>query len=520
LLGAEYGFRHNEVLGGKALSNPVAAALGLLFAAFTGWSGQPLSSLTLEGSTVIARGTDGLTAWSCPVPDPGAVSIRPLPGGRFDLGNGMIVDRFGRLLSYSADGSASMAAPAIPGANTPAWSALVPVTTQNSAATIKPVFDPSDNAWTMVADGDTEVVASAGTSGAWQVPHILENGGTLAPVTATPSGSVHAVYLWLESPQAELRWQVFVPGLGWQAPVIIFSTSNPGSGGIGVPQTVSDSNNNVVVTFSWNYQIWGIVYSAATGTWGQPAALSPANTYLETLAQSPDHSHIMLVYFVPGQRTAYSRVFQPANLAFGPAVRIPGTSLAGAPAYGSYPLAVDNSGNASLVSPEYSAFTWAMFGFRYEAGQWTSSTKLLDWNRGAEATFAFHDSAVDSAGNFFAAGKIETGGINSAGEILAFRFTPGSGWRTETAAVQSPPFTGTFDWISAAWLGNSGQAVIVYLDTPFTSVVNTNGVWSNVSIPGTNSGNPNVAAQAPTGEVLLLISQNGTGTILSTWLRP
>jgi hypothetical protein len=404
------------------------------------------------------------------------------------------------------------------------WSPVTYIGPYSEEYPSAPAFDPAGNAWVGLSYFNSsnsqttfQVVQSNGTSGTWQQPVTLLQSGGISPeifgvpsVTVDHSGAVSVVYAIYLAGVYQLQSFRYVPGGGWQGPVVAYSSPS----GLAVVGSAVDSNNNLVVIFYEGtngppYSTWSIIYSSATQTWGTPQRLSPqkASTSLWSLASDPSGANIMLVYVsaIGPAHDFYSWKYVPSSQSWVGAA-VPDTGKPQFPFsdnYGRFPLAMDSSGNATLLADYYDTQSdeSTVYGFRYENGQWGKGVELLPL-QAASGFVEFGDGgiAVDSSG-------IAVGALLSSREggiVYAFRYTPGYGWDTETAAVN--PYPQGVGGVGVTFLGSTpGEAVIVYpTTTNFTSSVYLNGVWS-ATAPITAVGAFSAAlAQAPSGQDLFV----------------
>jgi hypothetical protein len=421
------------------------------------------------------------------------------------------------------------------------WSPVTYIGSYDEEFPSAPSFDPAGDAWVGLSyfnqstlQHTLQVVESNGASGTWQQPVTLfQTGDEIwgGPNTiADHLGAVTVLYSFVPGGMYQLQSFRYVPGQGWQGPVTAYSSPNF----MAVVGSAVDSNNNLVIVFcegspSGNippYSTWSIVYSSATGTWGTPQMLSSPNasTLLWSLASDPSGANIMLVYTsaIGPAQDIYSWKYVPATQSWVGAA-LPGTSKReflepnGVTDFGHFPLAVDSSGNATLLAdyvingPDGIC---TVYGFRYENGKWGEGVELLPLQHADEAIDYLGAIAVDSSG--IVVGAMSTS--RDGGVVEAFRYTPDTGWDTEIAAGSPMSYALT----AVAFLGSTpGEAVIVYYSEtglPSSSVY-LNGVWSP-TVPTTNVSTGSFSLeQAPGGQDLLLFQSAMTpdGT---TWLNP
>jgi hypothetical protein len=366
----------------------------------------------------------------------------------------------------------------------PAWDTPTVIASSTNQIWGKPALDASGNAWVLLLDqfnNTLSVAGSNGTSGTWGSPQFVTNipsgaGAVAAALAVTPAGQVHVLYL-LEGVQPnQLRDFVYTPGIGWQGPSPIDSIP------YAVADATVDSLGNVVAVLVSGQ---AIVYSAAAGTWGPAQQIIPQGLFSTsaTLVRSPDHSKVLLAYLNNGgdqTKGIYSQEYVSSTQTWQAPQYVPNTQNAVNTAGNHYSLAVDNSGNGTLLTTLASAreargckALIVLDGYRYEGGK---------WNRG--------------------------------------------GWDQETVATAS----GVESPITAAFFGFSGEAVVTYgqfLDQSnigINSEIYANGSWSigaPIAWPGGQAYSSQMA-EAPTGEVLLVFSSSTGGGLLTeaTWLRP
>jgi hypothetical protein len=183
---------------------------------------------------------------------------------------------------------------------------------------------------------------------------------------------------------------------------------------------------------------------------------------------------------------------------------------------GHFPLAIDSSGNATLLADyiiNNGGGPSTVYGFRYENGKWGEGVQLLPLQVASGTVDFLGSIAVDSSGIVVGAMATDRNG----GVVEAFRYTPGAGWDTETAAGSPAEYTRT----GVAFLGStSGEAVIAYLSEtglPFYSVY-LNGAWSAAAPITSTTIDWFPLVQAPGGQDLLVFQTADLPG--ATWLNP
>lgn len=410
-----------------------------------------------------------------------------------------------------------------------AWDPLVSLSDQPGFFS-GPVYDAAGNAWALLYDTRLSVVRSDGGTGSWQPPRtLLESTAELIwpQIAVDLAGNASVVYGW----QNGFGWQVhafhYASATGWRGPELVYSSEH----GFTRISLATDASNNLVVVFNRDSsaiepQAWSIVYSRAAGEWGPARRISPPGhtALMQTVAQNKAGSAIMLAYLLQGRarRSIVSHVFDASSLWWQAPVTLPApanlASYSVAFAGDRYPFTVDAAGSATLLTPVELRSYDAIYGFRYEAGSWAAGVEVLS-TVGFQDILGFGDADVNDAGEVLGVMTNIAPG-ESAQKLLIFRFTPGQGWTTETAAELT---TTTLYHCRVAWLGSSGQAVATYVDSTLRSVIYAGDGWSALDIPGAPLSLFHETATAPTGEVVLLFDGSyaspPTGTV-ATWLRP
>jgi hypothetical protein len=493
---------------------------------------QPVS-VKLEGATVVARDSAGMALWRVRPRDAGQVSIRALPNGTFDLGDGTLLSAQGRLLARGGGDHFSPAPETAP--TDPAWSPLITIDPSVSYdPPPPPQFDSMGNAWLVTLDADSTtltVIESNGVSGTWQTPQSIAGTGFELEgppaMTIDSAGVVHVVCRNISSGQYQLVYSSHAPGGAWQAPQVIYSSPNFFEN----ISLTTDSAGDVIVVFDPESestglpQGWSMVYSQATGMWGSAQMITPASQVfnLPSLARSPNGSLVLLVYTGSLGVGLYYQFFAAGSQTWQAGVPISGTSQAAfiAPGVGAkYPLVVDDLGNATLIVPYYSlpkGEDYKLEALRYENGSWTHRTTLVPWGPASRDgdVYDFGSIAQNGHGDVLAAAPAYTTTVQ---EVDAYRFTPGAGWNVETFAQQSHNFS--ISSVGVAWFESSGEAVASYLTpTGVETTMYIGGSWSySPVVPGTVKRGDGLAT-ASTGQVLMT-SLRPSGHVLATFLRP
>ncbi|PWU05011.1 MAG: hypothetical protein C5B51_15725 [Terriglobia bacterium] len=418
------------------------------------------------------------------------------------------------------------------------WDPLSTISTTYTQILSPVSFDAANNAWVEIADfqGNAALAQSTGTSGAWQPP-VLVPGASSVIMVVTPASVVHLIRQAPNGSNTDIAWNRYIPGTGFTTPQVLYSDP---PGVLPRADAVLDASGNLVMVFEGPGSTdslphaWSMVYTAATGTWGAAREISPPgqDAWAVTLGRSADGNHILLlyesIYNVP--YGLYSQEYLAGSQTWAAPKQVPGTVHAADAAGGRLPFALDNAGNATLITPLSSVQRFpgqfplmALYGFRYEGGKWGPGTQLSNWSR---TTVVGPVPIINSSGVVLAPAFISSD--PSGVTVGVYRFTPGQGWQTE-AKLQATSFAGN---LAVAWFGSSGQAVLVYVvivdnsTEQLVSVMNTNGIWSSlvpVAMPGGFIHQVSLGT-APTGQVVAVLDYGPNGganvATAATWLRP
>lgn len=410
-------------------------------------------------------------------------------------------------------------------AATATWDPYTTLSAVPSSAVAGPIFDSLGNAWIVV--GDTVNLTAVEWSGAtqtWQTPHILgpapKAGTDTVGLAVDQMGNVYVTYfadsLTGDAP-FPLMWAKYSAATGWQGPSLGYNS--PDSANETMPAI--DSVGRLVVVYNGN-GVSSIVYDPATSSWGGYQNLIPGSfsPLLPTVAVNKNGTRLALVYLQNRHGMQYT-FFDSVTGQWNIPTLIPGSQLStfsgGGP--GSYyPIVVDDAGNVTLATSTYLLGRYGATGFRYESGQWTSQRLILPSTH-KTAIDLFGSIALNPSGEVLVAGPINTGESTA---ITAFRYTPGRGWRTETAASYA---SGVVSRCRVAWY-QSDQAVVVYAGAN-TNVGEQNALYSGgqwapgPDLPGATTTLFPGMATAPNGNVLFTLSEtlDGSGSV-ATWLHP
>ncbi|MFN0103417.1 MAG: hypothetical protein ACKV2U_15170 [Bryobacteraceae bacterium] len=484
---------------------------------------QP-ETVTAERGTVIARSPAGRAIWRVVKADKEHATVRTIGAGLYEIGDGTIVNRRGRVVRSGASLAQLPAAAA-----QPAWDPLVPLGDEDADAE-GPVMDGAGNAYVLVVDSAMSVIRSNGTSGSWQGPQLIlaDASGVFNPqITVDSIGNITVLYRAFGASTYDLRAIRYTASTGWQGPSVIYSSP------FFFQQMIAatDSLNNVVVVFDRDNAgggtgAWSIVYSYSQSIWGagQQVSADGGSALLHSLARNPAGTRLMMAYLRFSLADAvFVHQYSPATQSWGVAEPLLASGLAGfsSAGVGSHlPLTIDDGGNGTIFVPFYIGIRiQSLYGYRYENGRWRIGQKLLDWGQTFFDLPNFGDAAVNSQG-------VVLGAITNRGpsnqQFSMFRFTPGQGWNHEIAA-EFP--SASYTRCRVAWLGAIGEAVGTYMFSELKSVVYTAGAWALApEIPGNYGTFFHETVTAPSGEVLLVFGADGgpppLGAPYATWLRP
>jgi hypothetical protein len=418
-------------------------------------------------------------------------------------------------VGFSATASAQMWGP-------PATLSPVPI-----SAFAGPVVDSLGNSWVLINDGvNLSVVESNGASGTWLTPHVL--GPWIIQVPATlavdQSGGVYVVYEGAQNPQVgpfPLMWAKYTPASGWQVPSVAYSS--PEYFDTVIPAV--DSAGHLVVIFNPSGAIASIVYNPATSSWGRVQTIASANenVLLPSMAGNASGSRLALIYL--GLRGLEYSFFNSSTVKWSASAPVSGGSKAtfdGASAGSLFPITVDASGNVTAVVPLKSGHNqWTIGGFRYEGGAW-QATELEPPSPSVADLEDFGSIALSPSGAVLVAVPYNATGSPPL-TIAVFRYTPGTGWDTETAATEGDSLASR---CRIAWFESSGAVMVFHSDVGESVALYSNGAWaSGPSLPDGYVTNFSLFGMttAPNGDALLVMNaisgETSVGTV-ATWLMP
>jgi hypothetical protein len=286
-----------------------------------------------------------------------------------------------------------------------------------------------------------------------------------------------------------------------------------------------DSAGHLVVVFDPSSGISSVVYDPDTSSWGraQTVAAAGLNTLLPSMAGNTSGSRLALVYLGLGG-IKYS-FFDSSSKRWAEPAKIPGSEKVTftAATDGSFiPISVDPSGNVTLVTSLRADGKYSVGGFHYDGSSW-QLTQLVPPSDFLSDIENFGSIAQSPSGAVLVAIQTNFSGTCTYTVAMCattvFRYTPGAGWDTETAATT----TSGASRCAIAWF-QSGEAVVVYnVDNVGGAAVYSNGAWSSgPPIPdGYATFYPRMAT-APNGNVLFAMTSWATGSfgVVVTWLVP
>jgi hypothetical protein len=407
-------------------------------------------------------------------------------------------------------------------ANAQTWTPYATLDTFGMSTFAGPVIDSLGNAWVLIDDGAyLSVVESNGTSGTWQTPYVLGpaiGSAFSAALTVDQSGGVYAVYNDAQSdtPPYPLTWAKYTPATGWSAPAVAYNSPIAFS----EVMPAIDSAGHLVVVFNVNAGISSIVYDFATESWGRVQTIVPAqaNPILPSMAGNTNGTLLALVYL--GLRGLEYSFFDSSTAKWGATAVIPDSSrvtFTSASLDSYFPISVDPFGNVTAVTAlTVGLEKFSVAGFHYDGSAW-QMTQLGPTSSIRTNLENFGSIAQSPSGAVLAAAPFSTGSQYS---ILAFRYTPGVGWDTETAGTQS---TSIATECRIAWYQGDG-AVVAYDNNDVEDVsIYINGAWSGGQPVADNYATPFPGmATAPNGDVVFVMTSAFTGSfgVVATWLEP
>jgi hypothetical protein len=427
-----------------------------------------------------------------------------------------------RQMMRFALGCAAFAAGLSVTAGAQTWTPYTTLDTFDQGGFAGPVFDSLGNAWVVLDDNvNLSVVEYEASSGTWLTPYILgpwiSGGQFAAALAADQSGDVYVVYNNTQNGDATnpLTWAKYTPASGWSAPAVAYNSPDP----YGEVMAAFDSAGHLVVVFDANGTS-SIVYDPATSSWGRVQNVVPqnVNAVLPSMAGNTNGSRLALVFL--GHRGLEYSFFDSSKMRWPEPSAISGSEKVtfSAAADGSFiPVSVDPSGNVTAVTALIEGRDqFSVGGFHYDGTSW-QMTQLVP------ASSFLTDIENEASIAQSPSGAVVVGVPTNFGTpaMTVFRYTPGVGWDTETAATING--YGTSTQCAIAWF-LSGEAALAYLDvTAEAAALYAGSSWSNgPPIPGGYETFFPRVATAPNGDVLLVMSSAYTGTfgVVATWLEP
>lgn len=425
----------------------------------------------------------------------------------------------------------------------PAWDTPTPLTPAISNIQ-RPGFDTAGNAVTMGYPGTPNAVLlrSVGSSGAWApaLPVPIDAAEQTAGTRWLASGADGtAALLYAARPDGaacQMRLRLATVS-GWLGPFVVDSVQACEG------QVQFDAQGRVVVVYGPSDAAGNRlapkarVFDPVTQQFGPVQTLAPAGSKQAwlTLARNPSGSAMAATWMDASAGVRVSS-YDAATAAWHGAELLTGTLQAGGfgtVAQGSLQTAVDNSGNITVIVPLLQRQRVSVQGHRRSASGWAAPQTLLRPSAAAltvptNGASRSPSIAVNAAGEVLATiGVVER--RSGKAVISAYRYRSGAGWSTETVATVA---TGQAQLSDVAWLGSSGQALVVYPDFPnaagiVRAVVHDGSGWNlNADLQiGPGSIGEWYLASAPGGEVLLVLAgSTGTGVVTRTafaaWMRP
>jgi hypothetical protein len=495
---------------------------------------------SLDQNSVTLSLPDGRIVWRAQVNGSAPNSIAPLAGGRWQLDNGDVLDRQGRLVSTAILPSAA----ANPAAAPPVWGPtglLFPLVDQEQNiqyGSAGPAFDGQGNAYVANSEvggsNSVQVVKSNGAGGTWGAPQTIyhfgpQDLGGCGNIIADRFGNVTLLCRNLPATGGyqylALRYSVTA---GWLPPTILYQ----GNQFFQILNAVGDAQGDIIAVIdladSANHTAaTSFVYSAAAQQWLPPTGIAPLSAHSDaenfTLQVNHTGNAIFFAYYdqLGLSSGIYAQRFDIGTLTWSAAQLVPGSNgiLSNVPVSNAgLPLAVDGSGTATLVfnlinGNNYHADVRAS---RYQNGRWQPAVKLLEASNVALELSDFASADANATEVAVAAQGVMQSG---PGVLYVFRYD-GSRWSTELAAQFA---TSGLRQVTFAFTGSANASVAQFAPDFATVAVYSDGnTWSAQSpVPYAYSTETGTLGTNSLGQTVLLYpgTVDPSGYLDAAWLQ-
>lgn len=508
-------------------SEPMAAASFTSATFFLGTGGSNVSgSISVNGATAIFQPAAALSA--------GTTYTATVKGSVTDLaGNPLGSDQSWSFTTAAAPagpawGTATMLNPA--GTTTYSNSndgSLVKMDGQGNAIAIWSQFNPNllqNELWSSRYTAPT-----ASTAGSWSTPAVIVpavSGQDIYDPALAVNGNGQAILVWRDyvsaQDQSNLYSRYFDPSSGWGAQEAVNTTLN----GM-LMKVVLDSSG--VATMAWerskpnpsNPSVGVVKTVGATryvpgSGWGSEVLLEDLDytgsySYVHVPSLALDSSGNVTAVWVMDDSTGY---YLHASRLVGGSWSAPVTIYSTPDYIQSYLAGADDSGNVTVTwqrngdTNGSNSSIWAT-RFTAQAGTWSTPVQLAN-----PAGLGTSDLAVDPAGTAMVVWDQKP---STDMELLARRYTPGSGWGTTEPVVGTVPNTVNDPSPAKPRIAATSGGVF-WAGWQMPGQVGNLSIYANSYVPASGWGTPtslqdlaNVAVGTPE------IDANSAGDVIMTW---
>lgn len=388
-----------------------------------------------------------------------------------------------------------------------------------------PVLDAQGNFWIYQRSSSSVqyLARSQGASGNWDLLPTADPDHVPIMFVVTQTGEMHAISFETGSGYRIFE-QIFANGQ-WSPVTLAFQTTQY----MGLKDIAIDGDDNIVLSLDLGPSdapaLHTLARSAATGTWGTPQLVVPADalTLSERWTTSPTHSGLALFYTKTGgsARGVYVADWDPDTLTVGAPARVPGTTWMGINSRSASgpSFAPDGTliflGYMGLPGSEFGAY-----GFTRTERGWSRPVPLSpDPVQGAWSGSA---PSYDADGNYLSVAAV----YNQSGQqsLNIYRYVDGQWLATDKTLATS---TSTMSGPGGAWLGTDsaiGALNDVQLPITLTNAWLDGDTWQAFAPPMISAETQVLdLIRHPSGAVLGVFHDNyvddGPGTVVS-FLRP
>jgi hypothetical protein len=345
----------------------------------------------------------------------------------------------------------------------------------------------------------------------WQSPRLIESdnaGDAFTPEIAI-DGSGNGLAVWGQSDGTRFNiWaNRFTPGSGWGTAELI-ETENAGDAIS--PQIATDGSGNALAVWyqsdGTRLNIWANRFTPGSG-WGTAELIETDNTrdaYVPEIAIDGSGNALAVFQLFDGTRmNIWANRYTPGS-GWGTAELIE-TDNAGSAA--SPQIAINGSGNALTVWHQYDGALFNIWANRYTPGSGWGTAELIERLNTNDASGP--QIAIDGSGNALAVWH--QSGVVARYNIWARRYTPGSGWGT-AELIETDHAGGAVNPQIA--IDGSGNALAVWTQYDGTR----NNIVANRYTPGSGWGAAElIETDAGSASSFSQIATDGSGNAIAVW---